>query len=221
MATHATPSTTRADALAALRRDIASCTHCEPHLPLGARPVIQLSSSARILITGQAPGTKVHRSGKPFSDPSGDRLREWMGVSDAEFYDERRVAIAPVAFCYPGVKGGGDAPPRPECARLWQGRVMEQLGSVRLTLLTGAYAQNHALGRGRVTDRVRGFETFLPRFFPLPHPSWRSRIWMDRNPWFEDEVLPRLRSEIRTILRSRADETPPDDCGSIDWNENL
>lgn len=168
---------------------------------MGPRPVIQLSSTARILIASQAPGTKVHESGIPFSDPSGDRLREWMGVSADEFYDAGTIAIVPMGFCYPGrLPAGGDAPPRPECAPRWRARLLEQIPALRLTLLVGTYAQVHVLGPGKMSERVMGFREYLPKYFPLPHPSWRSRVWATRNPWFEAEVLPALRSAVQEAL---------------------
>jgi uracil-DNA glycosylase len=160
-----------------------------------------MSATARILIASQAPGTKAHESGIPFADASGARLRDWMGVSDDEFYDARRIAILPMGFCYPGRQSrGGDAPPRPECAPLWRDRLLAFMPDLRLTLLVGTYAQDYALGRGKMTERVRQFENHLPSVFPLPHPSWRSRLWATQNPWFDVEVLPVLRSAIRSAL---------------------
>ena len=184
----------------ALMDEVRGCRACADVLPLGPRPVFQLSPSARILIASQAPGTKVHASGLPFDDQSGDRLREWTGLSKEQFYDDSRVAILPMALCYPGRAGGGDAPPRKECAPLWRDRLLGELPDLRLTLLVGTYAQTHVLGRGSMTERVRNFRDYLPGHFPLPHPSWRSRIWAERNPWFEAEVLPALRSAIRGSL---------------------
>jgi uracil-DNA glycosylase len=184
-----------------LLADVRACQACADILPLGARPVLQLSSTARILIASQAPGTKVHESGIPFSDASGDRLREWMGVSDETFYDARRVAIVPMGLCYPGrAAGGGDAAPRPECAPLWRDRLLAHLPDVQLTLLVGAHAQDAALGRAKMTERVRAFRDQLPATFPLPHPSWRSHHWAVQNPWFEVDVLPALRSAVQSVL---------------------
>jgi uracil-DNA glycosylase len=183
-----------------LLAEIGACRVCHEVLPLGPRPVLQISPTARILVASQAPGTKVHNSGVPFSDPSGERLRDWMGISDAEFYDAARVAIVPMGLCYPGRAGSGDAPPRPECAPLWRTRIMAQLTELRLTLLVGSHAQIDRLGRGQMTERVRNFRAHLPAVFPLPHPSWRSQVWMKRNPWFEAEVLPELRSAVREAL---------------------
>jgi uracil-DNA glycosylase len=174
---------------------------CADVLPLGPRPVLQFSPIARILIASQAPGTKVHESGIPFSDASGDRLREWMGVSDDTFYDERRIAIVPMGLCYPGrVPGGGDALPRPECAPLWRDRLLAHLPDLRLTLLVGAHAQSDALGVGKMTERVMAFRDHLPAIFPLPHPSWRSRHWAAQNPWFDAEALPALRNAVQRAL---------------------
>ena len=154
-----------------------------------------------MLIAGQAPGTKVHESGVPFTDASGARLREWMGVSEDEFYDTSRIAILPMGFCYPGrLQGGGDAPPRAECAPLWRDRLLAFMPDLRLTLLVGTYAQTHALGRAKMTERVRDFQSHLPSMFPLPHPSWRSRHWAAQNPWFDAEVLPVLRRTVRSAL---------------------
>ncbi|WP_298674532.1 uracil-DNA glycosylase family protein [uncultured Sphingomonas sp.] len=188
-----------------LVEEVRHCRRCADVLPLGPRPIFQMSPTARILIASQAPGTKAHVSGIPFSDPSGDRLREWMGISSDDFYDAGRIAILPIGLCYPGRAGsGGDAPPRPECAPLWRDRLLRQLSAVELTLLVGTYAQNYVLGRGAMTDRVRGFSAFLPQYFPLPHPSWRSRGWSARNPWFEQEVLPALRVAVRGILTRAA-----------------
>jgi uracil-DNA glycosylase len=187
--------------LDSLLEEVRACRACADSLPLGPRPVVQMSATARILIAGQAPGTKVHESGIPFSDASGDRLRDWMGVSADEFYDASRVAIVPMGFCYPGRQpSGGDAPPRPECAPLWRGRLLAQLPALRLTLLVGTYAQADALGPGMMSGRVMGFRDYLPRIFPLPHPSWRTRHWAARNPWFEADVLPALRDAVRGAL---------------------
>jgi len=181
---------------------VRACTACAGLLPLGPRPVFQVSQTATIVIASQAPGTKVHASGVPFSDPSGDRLREWTGLSEKQFYDPAKVAILPMGLCYPGRgSGGGDAPPRPECAPLWRGRLLAAMPAIRLTLLVGSYAQNHVLGQGAVAERVRNFRDYLPSYFPLPHPSWRSRIWAGRNPWFEERVLPALRENVSEALR--------------------
>lgn len=185
--------------LDAFLAEVRACRVCAD-LPLGPRPVLQLSATARILVASQAPGTKVHESGVPFDDASGDRLREWMGVSKEEFYDASRIAIVPMGLCYPGRGASGDAPPRKECAPLWRRRIMDRLGGVRLTLLIGSHAQADRFGRGSMTERVRAFRDHLPAVIPLPHPSWRSQVWMRRNPWFEAEVLPVLRAAVRESL---------------------
>lgn len=185
--------------LDAFLTEVRACHVCAD-LPLGPRPVLQISPTARLLVASQAPGTRVHESGVPFADASGDRLRAWMGVSSEEFYDAARVAIVPMGLCYPGRTGSGDAPPRKECAPLWRRRIMEQLPAVRLTLLVGSHAQVERFGRGNMTERVRAFRDHLPAVIPLPHPSWRSQVWMKRNPWFETEVLPVLRRAVREAL---------------------
>ena len=188
------------DAFETLVAEVRACRACADSLPFGPRPVFQASPTARILIASQAPGTKVHASGIPFDDQSGDRLREWTGLSRAEFYDAAKVAIVPLGLCYPGRGSGGDAPPRPECAPLWRDRLLRQMPDIRLTLLIGSHAQDHVLGKAPMTERVRDFRAHLPAFFPLPHPSWRSRIWAARNPWFEAEILPALRAHVRAAL---------------------
>ena len=176
--------------------DVRACRACSSALPLGPRPILQLASSATILIASQAPGSRAHETGVPFSDESGDRLRDWMQWSKDELYDEGSVAILPMGFCYPGRLNGGDAPPRRACARLWRNRLLRLLPAVRLTLLVGSYAQQHVLGPGLITERVRNFRKYLPDYFPLPHPSWRSKMWESKNPWFGHDVLPALRLAI-------------------------
>lgn len=191
----------------ALKEEIAACRLCAEHLPLGPRPIIRFSGTARLLIIGQAPGSKVHASGISWDDDSGDRLRGWLGLGKDTFYDEARVALVPMGFCYPGKRKGGDAPPRPECAPHWHEKVLGALPADRLTVLAGAHAQQYYLPEARslsMTERVRRFREFLPRFFPLPHPAWRSRIWMQKNPWFEADVLPVLRAEVRRALSRTA-----------------
>ena len=184
----------------ALLSQVRACRVCEAMLPLGPRPILQMAPTARILIASQAPGSKAHASGIPFSDRSGDRLREWMGISLAEFYDAACVAIVPMGLCYPGRGQSGDAPPRPECAPLWRDRLLTTMPDIRLTLLVGSYAQNYLLGPGALTERVREFTAYLPDHFPLPHPSWRVTGWSRKNPWFEADVLPALRATIRRAL---------------------
>ena len=190
-----------AEDIAALLRDISACRVCEAHLPLGPRPVLHISATAKLLIASQAPGTKVHHAGISFWDNSGDRLRAWLGLSEAEFYDSRHVAILPVGLCYPGrLPNGGDAPPRAECAPLWRARILAAMPEIRLTLLVGSYAQNLVLGPGQMTSRVQNFRDYLPPYFPLPHPSWRTGVWEKRNPWFASEVLTALRQEVKYVL---------------------
>ena len=184
--------------------EVRACQACSAFLPLGARPVLQLASTARLLIVSQAPGSKVHQSGIPWDDASGDRLRHWLQLDTAVFYDPARVAILPMGFCYPGAgKSGGDKPPRPECALLWHERLLNYLPDNRLTLLIGQYAQRHYLGSGRksnMTETVRAFSEYAPQFFPLPHPSWRSAVWMRKHPWFEESVIPQLREVVRKFI---------------------
>jgi uracil-DNA glycosylase family 4 len=192
--------TGRALSLDALLKRVRACTACIEDLPMGPRPLLQASAGATVLIIGQAPGPRAHQTGIPFSDASGDRLREWMGLSHDDFYD-RRVAIVPMGFCYPGRLASGDAPPRKECTTLWRAELLPMLPKVRLTLLLGTYAQNHVLGQGAMATRVRKFRDYLPAYFPLPHPSWRSRLWEEQNPWFRQEVIPELRAAIETARR--------------------
>lgn len=188
------------DSFETLVEEVRRCQACAPDLPHGTRPVFQTSPTARLLIASQAPGSRVHASGIPFEDRSGDRLRAWTGLSPEQFYDRQMVAILPMGFCYPGRGAGGDAPPRRECARLWRKRLQAQMPEIRLTLLVGSYAQTDALGRGKVEDRVRRYRDYLPEYFALPHPSWRSQLWIERNPWFEADVLPTLRSQVEQAL---------------------
>lgn len=178
-----------------------ACTLCTD-LPLGPRPILRVSTTATILIASQAPGTKVHASGTPWTDASGVRLRTWLGMTEDEFYDTARIAILPLGLCYPGrYAKGGDLPPRPECAPRWNARLLAAMPQLRLTLLVGSYAQVNALGPGQMTDRVRNHQTYLPRYFPLPHPSWRTGIWERNNPWFPQKVLPALKTEVRKVLQ--------------------
>ena len=193
-----------ADAFQTLVAEMRACRLCAAHLPLGPRPVFRLSPSARLLIVGQAPGTRVHETGIPWNDRSGERLRAWMGVDAATFYDERRIAILPMGLCYPGVdKAGGDRPPRPECAPVWHPRAAPFLARIELTLLVGAYAQAYYLGRARpatLAATVAGWRDHGPQFLPLPHPSWRNTGWLKRNPWFEAELLPELRQRVAALV---------------------
>ena len=192
----------QARALDDLVREVRACRHCAAHLPLGPRPILHVSSTARLLIASQAPGTVVHEKGISFWDASGERLRGWLGIGKELFYDTSRVAILPMGLCYPGrLPQGGDNPPRPECAPLWRDRILSRMPEIRLTLLIGSYAQNHVLGRGPMTERVRAFRDHLPRgHFPLPHPSWRTGVWESRNPWFQADVLPALKAQVTCAL---------------------
>ncbi|HTN15152.1 MAG TPA: uracil-DNA glycosylase family protein [Sphingomonadaceae bacterium] len=186
-----------------LHRSIAACTHCAAHLPLGPRPVVQFSPGSRLLIIGQAPGTKVHESGIPWDDASGARLCEWTGLTSMDLHDPGQVAIVPMGFCYPGKGKSGDLPPRPECAPLWHEHILAELPDIRLTLLVGLHAQLRYMQETRklaMAERVRRFAEFGPRLFPLPHPSWRSTIFMRSNPWFEADVLPALRAAVADAL---------------------
>jgi uracil-DNA glycosylase len=200
--------------LAAIR----ACRHCveAPHgypLPHEPRPVLRASAAARLAVCSQAPGTKVHRSGTPFTDRSGDRLRDWMGVSPQEFYDESRVAIVPMGFCFPGQNArGSDLPPRKECARLWHARLFAALPRLELVLAVGTYAQSFHLGEAagkNLQETMRAWRSHLrrklrPRVLPLPHPSWRNNAWLTNNPWFEADLLPVLRREVATLLSKKA-----------------
>lgn len=187
----------------ALLREVRACRHCAPHLPLGPRPVVRMAPMARLLIIGQAPGTKVHESGLPWNDRSGDVLRDWLRMDRDAFYDASRIAIMPMGFCYPGRDAkGGDHPPRPECAPLWHERLLRHLPAIQLTLLVGQYAQARYLGERRqatLTETVRHFRDYLPDFLPLPHPSWRNTAWRKKNPWFDEEVVPELRSRVAAL----------------------
>ncbi len=182
-----------------------ACTVCAEQLPLGPRPILKVPVETRLLIIGQAPGTRVHETGVVWDDPSGDHLREWLGVKRGVFYGSDRIGIMPMGFCYPGKKRGGDAPPRPECAPLWHDRIRDELAHLELTLLVGRYAHSAYLSRsGSVTDTVHAFRDHLPHLMPLPHPSWRSRLWMDKNPWFAKELLPVLRKSVRKLVGYQA-----------------
>jgi uracil-DNA glycosylase len=185
-----------------LLSEVRACRTCAAQLPLGPKPVLRAGHTARLLIVGQAPGTRVHASGIPWNDPSGDRLREWLRLDREQFYDESRIAIIPMGLCYPGKGKSGDLPPRPECAPQWHDRLLAQLPDLRLTLLIGKYAQDYYLGTRRSTlaDTVHDCRRFLPGYFPLPHPSPRNLRWFRDHPWFEAEVIPLLRRRLRSIL---------------------
>ena len=193
-----------------LKSQITACTICAErfaatetaHTP---RPVTWFAPGARILIAGQAPGMRVHQSGKPFTDPSGDRLRDWLGLGEDDFYDRSKLAIVPMAFCFPGYNAkGSDLPPPKICAKTWRAPVIEGLGEVALTLLIGGYAQTWHLGavaKAGVTKTVTAWRDFAPTHFPLPHPSWRNTGWLKKNPWFEAELLPVLRARVQEVLK--------------------
>jgi uracil-DNA glycosylase len=192
-----------ADRLAA----VMACRICAPHLPLGPRPVFQLGAEARILIAGQAPGRKVHESGIPFDDASGDRLRDWMGIDKAVFYDARKIAILPMGFCYPGTGTSGDLPPRPECAAEWRAQLLKLLPAVELTLVIGQYAMDWHLKANQkdtLTQTVQNWTEYWPALLPLPHPSPRNNIWLKKNPWFAIETVPRLQARIGSLLKAAA-----------------
>ncbi|MFY0596810.1 MAG: uracil-DNA glycosylase family protein [Cognatishimia sp.] len=190
----------------ALQDDIGVCQICterfaKTHTRHTPRPVVWFQPGTRILVAGQAPGARVHESGRPFTDPSGDRLRAWMGIDDDVFYDQTRVSILPMAFCFPGYNDkGADLPPPTICAKTWRKPAMEQLSSVRLTLLIGGHAQKWHLGPGKVTETVEAWRDHAPAVFPLPHPSWRNTAWLKKHPWFEAELLPELRQAVQEAL---------------------
>lgn len=184
-------------------QEVKTCTLCAASLPLGPRPVVQLHPAAKILIAGQAPGTRVHATGIAFNDPSGDRLRAWMGVEHAQFYDAEKIAILPMGFCYPGRGNAGDLPPRPECAAHWRARLLALLPGIELTLVIGQYAQDWHLAdrqKATLTDTVRAWREYWPQMLVLPHPSPRNNLWLKKNPWFEAELLPPLQSKIRSLV---------------------
>lgn len=192
--------------LDAILADIAACRACAGELPHEPRPVTRVSAQTRLLICGQAPGRRVHESGIPFDDPSGERLRSWMGIDRAIFYGRPEIGVAAMAFCFPGTNPkGGDYPPPPRCAQLWRPRLMAALPKMELTLLVGSYAQAWALGdrvRRTMTDTVAAWREYLPHYLPMPHPSWRNTAWLKRNPWFEEEVTPYLRHRVADILKT-------------------
>lgn len=192
------------DTFSELLQDVRQCRLCEDVLPLGPRPVVQLSTAARLLIIGQAPGRRVHASGKPWDDPSGERLRDWLGIDRRRFYTDPRLGIMPMGFCYPGTGASGDLPPRPECAKTWHARLISQMPAVELTLLIGQYSQGYYLPaeRGRaasVTERVRN-QDLRGAMLCLPHPSPRNIRWFRQNPWFDEQVLPVLQARVRALL---------------------
>ncbi len=188
--------------LRSLIKEARACRVCAAQLPLGPRPVFRVGAGARLMIVGQAPGRRVHETGIPWNDPSGEQLRAWLRMDRAQFYDTTRVAIVPTGLCYPGTGERGDLPPRPECAPLWQPRFRAALPGIRLTLLVGMHAQAYYLGKRRKRSlalTVRAWREYLPEFFPLPHPSPRNRLWMKKHPWFVKEIVPALRRRVRAL----------------------
>ncbi|WP_025900101.1 uracil-DNA glycosylase family protein [Sneathiella glossodoripedis] len=192
--------------LETLLKEIRQCRHCEEFLLDGCRPVLQASSHAKILVVGQAPGRKVHATGIPFNDPSGDRLRDWMGISREVFYDSSLLNIVPMGFCYPGTGKSGDLPPRPECAELWRARLLAQFENTELLLVIGQYAIDWHIGPTRkktLTETVLDWRKYWPSTLILPHPSPRNNLWLKRNPWFEEEVIPELRKRVASIVNTK------------------
>ena len=190
--------------LLTLKSDIASCTVCLDHLPLGPRPITQFSAGSKILLVGQAPGRRVHETGLPFNDPSGDRLRDWLGVNRETFYDDEQFAIVPMGFCYPGTGKSGDLPPRPECVETWRGKLLSHLRQVQLTVVIGRYALDYHLPDSQkltVTQVVADWQHHWPAVIPLPHPSPRNNRWLRNNPWFEVEVVPVLKKRVAEVLK--------------------
>lgn len=186
--------------------EIRDCEVCKTHLPLGPRPIVAGSKNSRIVLVSQAPGRKAHEQNKAYDDPSGRKLRDWLGVTEEQFYNPDNFAILPIGFCYPGKAKTGDMPPRPECAPLWHDKVWKRLDNVALTLLIGKYAQDQYLGNSvkkNLTENVANYSDFLPKYFPIPHPSPVNRFWMVKNPWFEKNVVVELRTMITSILDGR------------------
>lgn len=184
-----------------LLHDISQCTICKAHLPLGPRPVVTAHPNSKIVIIGQAPGTKVHESGIPWDDQSGKKLREWLNVTNEQFYNTENFAIIPMGFCYPGKGKTGDLPPRPECAPQWHEPLLEKMSKVELIILIGAYAQNYYLkDKKTLTERVGDYKSYLPKYFPIPHPSPTNRFWRAKNPWFEELVVPELRKKVKELI---------------------
>ena len=185
-----------------LLKDVRACTLCAKQLPLGPRPIVQADPRARILIAGQAPGSKVHQTGIPFDDPSGDRLRDWMGINRDTFYDSSNIAILPMGFCYPGKGKAGDLPPLPVCADTWRDRLLAAMPNIELTLIIGHYAHRWHLGASdrNLTETVRAWENYGDGVLPLPHPSPRNNLWLKKNAWFESEVLPVLKRRVKNAL---------------------
>ncbi len=190
--------------LDSLLREIRRCSVCAAHLPLGPRPILSAHGSACILIIGQAPGKRAHERGIPWDDLSGDRLREWMGVSKEQFYDRRKIAVVPMGFCYPGTGKSGDLPPRKECAELWHERLLAMMPSIKLTLVLSQYAQSYYLRdrrKGSLTETVKAWKEYRPAILPLPHPSPRNNIWLKKNQWFQEEVIPYLKRRVHGLVK--------------------
>ena len=190
-------------ALKKLAKQVSACDICAEHLPFDPNPVVRPSTTAKILIVGQAPGTKVHQTGIPWNDPSGNKLREWMGVDSETFYDNQRIAIMPMGFCYPGKGKSGDMPPRPECAPYWHPKLMKHMSQIQLTLLIGQYSQKYYLGKlakRTLTETVQAWQEYAPGYLPMPHPSPRNKLWLKKNPWFERDVVLQLRKRIKKLL---------------------
>ncbi|HAU0201923.1 TPA: uracil-DNA glycosylase family protein [Legionella pneumophila] len=186
-----------------LLKEVRNCEICKQYLPLGPRPIVQLNKEVKILIAGQAPGKTVHETGIPFNDASGDRLRDWMGIDKNVFYDAKKIAILPMGFCYPGRGKSGDLPPRPECAATWRKRILGELSCIELTLVIGQYAIDWHLGNRQkesLTATVKNWEAYWPTEIVLPHPSPRNNIWLKKNPWFEQQILPTLKKKISSIF---------------------
>ncbi|MCB0754308.1 MAG: uracil-DNA glycosylase family protein [Flavobacteriales bacterium] len=189
-----------------LLSEIRNCTICSSHLSHGANPILAASANSRIVIVGQAPGSIVHRTGIPWDDKSGERLRSWLGVSEKEFYNKELFALIPMGFCYPGKGKSGDLPPRPECAPTWHHLVLDMMPNKELVLLIGNYAQQYYLkdaAQNTLTDTVRNYAQYLPTYLPLPHPSPRNNIWLKKNAWFEESVIPELRRRTNSICNTR------------------
>ena len=197
--------------LDSLLTEVRACKLCAEHLPLGPRPIVQVHPSARVLIAGQAPGRRVHETGIPFNDPSGDRLRSWLGISREIFYDAKQVAILPMGFCYPGSSTSGDLPPRPECAPAWRQTLLTRLKKLKLTLVIGQYALAYHLPNdsGSVTEVVQAWRKNWPHTIPLPHPSPRNNLWIKRNPWFELELVPMLQARVGEVLAIDCSQVAP------------
>ena len=193
----------REKSLDCLVSEVRQCTLCQQDLPLGPRPVLQVSQNAKILIAGQAPGAKVHKSGIPFDDASGERLRQWMGVTEDTFYNDQKIAILPMGFCYPGSAKSGDLPPRSECAATWREQLLSAMKNIELTLVIGTYAQNWHMKKAKqknLTETVKSWQSYGPTLIPLPHPSPRNNIWLSKNPWFEQALVPELKKRIKSLI---------------------